>query len=527
MQRPNEPLEPSRLVLETWKQSDLPDARLYKRLVPTVARMLRVLQGPGDGMPVKDQRAERRGAQRLFDNARVDAKKLEASATERLRLTLAAATIATLVLPHDTTEVDLHGRFEPDDAGPLRSNHARGYLVHSCVAVNATDGALLGLVSSKAWTRSWELRQGDNHSRAPEEKESRKWRDGIRLALKNLGPLPATHVLVHAMDREGHLYENFAFALDHHHLVVVRGRADCNIGEGNGKLWAYMQSRPACEVDGEPVTWTVHVENKPAKKKAGATSPLLPSEITSAPVKDRKDRATSATAVPRPEHEKPVERDAMVTIRHARITLAPASKSDKGRRGRKPLKLWAVYVRESDPPADVEPVEWMLLTTCEVQSTEDALHVVDYYRARWGIEVFHKIFKTGLRMEKDHLPDLASFQRLLAVMAPVASHIARWTHAARVCPEQLAAPHVEPETIDVLAEACRMHRLPLPEGPWTIGLVVLRIAQLGGYEPRRDGQPGWLVIWRGWRVLETFRVTWEHARARLLGGGPQRGPDTP
>jgi hypothetical protein len=529
MQTTNEPLEPERLVEETWKPSDLPDTRLYKRLVPTVARMARVLQVTGDGTPVKEQRAVRRGAQRLFNNKRIDAEVLEAGWIARMRASLGAMTIATLILPHDTTEVDLHGRFEPEDAGPLRSNHARGYLVHSCVAVDAADGALLGVVSSAAWTRSWELHREDHHSRAPDDKESNKWREGIRQALKNLGPMSAATEIVHVFDREGQVHENFQFAVDGHHRIVARAASDCRIAEGDGKLWAYLESQPPCEIDGKPLTWTVQVERKPAKKKAAASvaQPVGPAEATVAGGTPRRPAATAAAARKDREDGAPRKREANVTMRRARITLTPAVKTDKGRRGRKPVKLWAVYVREVEPPVDMEPVEWMLLTTCQVESVGDALKVVGYYAARWGIEVFHKIFKTGLRMEQDHVEDLASFRRMLAVLIPVASHIARWTHAARVCPEQPAAPRVEPETIDMLGEACRMHRLPLPEGPWTIGLVVLRLAQLGGYEPRRGGQPGWLVIWRGWRVLEMFRVTWEHARARLLGGGPPRGPDTP
>jgi hypothetical protein len=220
------------------------------------------------------------------------------------------------------------------------------------------------------------------------------------------------------------------------------------------------------------------------------------------------------------ELSKTTTREATVTLRWAPITLAP-DRSGKGRRGRKPLKLAAVYVREDDPP-NVEPVEWMLLTTCAVRNAQDARRIVRYYEARWGIEVVHKIFKTGLDMEEEHVPDLSAFQRLLALLLPVAAHLARWTYASRICPDQPAATHVAPETIELLEAACGMHRLPLPEGPWTIGLLVLRLAQLGGYEPRRDAQPGWMVIWRGWRVLDTFGAIREHVLAHVSGPGKRR-----
>jgi len=46
----------------------------------------------------------------------------------------------------------------------------------------------------------------------------------------------------------------------------------------------------------------------------------------------------------------------------------------------------AVRVEEIDPPVGVRPVLWILLTTHKVESLEDALRIVGWYRARWTIE---------------------------------------------------------------------------------------------------------------------------------------------
>lgn len=129
-------------------------------------------------------------------------------------------------------------------------------------------------------------------------------------------------------------------------------------------------------------------------------------------------------------------------------------------------------------------------------------------------EEFHKILKSGLDLEGQHVKDLQGFQRVLAVLTPIASHLARWTHAARVTPHEPAAGHVAPATLLALGEASLRHGLPLPPGPWTIADVLGRLAELGGYEPRRDRRPGWMVIWRGWRVLQTFWTTYEFAQQR-------------
>jgi hypothetical protein len=42
---------------------------------------------------------------------------------------------------------------------------------------------------------------------------------------------------------------------------------------------------------------------------------------------------------------------------------------------------------EEQPPAGGEPIEWVLLTTCAVHTTADAVERVDWYACRWGIEV--------------------------------------------------------------------------------------------------------------------------------------------
>jgi hypothetical protein len=93
---------------------------------------------------------------------------------------------------------------------------------------------------------------------------------------------------------------------------------------------------------------------------------------------------------------------------------------------------------------------------------------------------------------------------LVCGACPIAAHIARWPYAARVRPLEPAALHAGDEAIEVLKLASRYHHLPLPRRPWTLRDVTLRLAEMGGYEPRKDQPPGWKVIWRGWRVFNNL-----------------------
>lgn len=483
------PLDPRALVDHLWKPSDLPDFRLWQRLRANVALLFDRLDDPTASQP----RAPRRGLQRFCDNPRVDSDTLARSAQSQTLRALVGPPM--LVVAHDTTEVDKVGPSEPDDAGPLRSNAARGYLVHSAVAIDPRLHSVLGVVDSHAWTRSWRLRGQDHKARAPHRKESIKWRRGIRRLAAALARAGVTVPCVHAMDREGDVHENFQFARRHRHLVVVRAAQDRLIAEGEGTLWAYLASR---EVE--------RVVSREVRTEVSSTA------LAAAKAKE-KEGDGGRTGVERLKArvaKLPARRTARVRLRFASVTLTSSAKHKQ----RKPVRVEAILLREEDPPAGVEPVDDVLLTTCPVTNADEALAAVGYYDDRYLIEPVHRIWKSALHLEAEPVSDLASFRRLLAVLIPMASHIAQWTYAAREMPQTLASSHVTPEILAGLKEACRYHKLPLPRRPWTIQDVVIRLACLGGYERRPDRQPGWIVIWRGWRELRRFVALFDYARSR-------------
>jgi hypothetical protein len=49
------------------------------------------------------------------------------------------------------------------------------------------------------------------------------------------------------------------------------------------------------------------------------------------------------------------------------------------------------------PPAGVKPVEWRLLTNREAGSFEAAAEIIDWYRARWEIELFFNVLTNACR----------------------------------------------------------------------------------------------------------------------------------
>lgn len=428
-----------------------------------------------DSPTTTQPRADRRGLQRFVHNDRVD---LEVLQQRPLARTLAAvAKKSVLLVAHDTTEVNLVGPVEPRDAGPLRSNAARGYLAHSAVAIDPDGGDVLGVVHTQAWTRSWRLRKGDHRNRPAHKRESIKWRRSIRAVSAAMREHGVQAEVIHVMDAEGEGYENFAFATRTNTRVVVRVTKDRRIAESEDKLWVYLKAQHvAC-------TFKQRVRAVPVGK---------PSEAVTARGRKAIDAHKAAQRAAGPL------REATLQVRFGTVTLT-------GRKGaRRPVMVTAVLATEENPPSRYKAVEWMVLTTCEVSTAAQAQQVLSHYQRRYGIEPVHRMYKSALHLESEAVQNLTAFRRLLALHAVAATQITQWVHAARAQPRAAAAPHVPKPTLEALKDFSRLERLSLPRRAWTLADVVTRLAQLGGYEVRPDRRPGWIVIWRGWQRLVNF-----------------------
>ena len=105
------------------------------------------------------------------------------------------------------------------------------------------------------------------------------------------------------------------------------------------------------------------------------------------------------------------------------------------RSGCRRVTIWAVHVVEEYPPAGVEPLEWLLLTTCAVPSSIEAQECVEWYACRFGIEVWHKVLKSGCRIEARQLESAARLQRCLTLFSVIAWRIVYAAMLSRTLPE--------------------------------------------------------------------------------------------
>ena len=142
----------------------------------------------------------------------------------------------------------------------------------------------------------------------------------------------------------------------------------------------------------------------------------------------------------------------------------------------------------------------MLLTTCAVRTPEEAVERVDWYACRWGIEVWHKVLKSGCRIEARQLETADQLQRCLAVYSVIAWRIFYATMLSRAMPDAPCTALLEPEEWQALY--CAIHLTPPPATPPSVRQAVHWIGRLGGFLARRhDGEPGVTVLWKGFQHL--------------------------
>jgi hypothetical protein len=174
----------------------------------------------------------------------------------------------------------------------------------------------------------------------------------------------------------------------------------------------------------------------------------------------------------------------------------------------KQLQLNVVRVFEVDTPTGFEPVEWRLVTSEPIDTVDQVLAIVDFYRKRWVIEELFKALKTGCAVEKRQLESLDGILRMLALFIPIAWNLLRLRVLAREAPKKPAAAVLTANQITILRQVPRSS-VRLGACP-SVRDALLAIAALGGHLAR-NGDPGWITLHRGFEELQALERGWNIA----------------
>jgi hypothetical protein len=353
----------------------------------------------------------------------------------------------------DSTEYNLTHLPATEGLGYCSHKHVRGFLMHSMLALTP-DGLPLGVLGLKTWTRPQEqLGKRSLRRKLPlHEKESAKWIEGLNQITAFQSRCPQTTV-VSVCDREADVYDLFIAERAPNVEWLVRAAWNRGVEHAENYLWEAMQSVA-------PV---------------GTTSLRIPA------------RAGAE------------ERAAELTIRCSPMRLrVPRARRGQGLAEVDVDVIWAV---EENPPADNEPVEWMLLTSVPTRGLDAALEKLSWYARRWTIETWHRVLKSGCQIEARQFGDVQRFMRATALFAVIGWRILYATLLARL--EGNLSCEVLLQRFEWQALYCRTQGTTVPPSqPPTLDKAILWIAKLGGYIGRKhDRPPGATVLWRGFLAL--------------------------
>ena len=454
-------------IIEELLGIDLGDKRLNRRSAIVVEALAANPEASVNS--ACDGWSDTLAAYRFFDNSAVTPERILRPHLEATQRRMREHPVVLIV--QDTTELDFT-KHPTGDARCLNTEQRFGLYEQVHLAVTP-DKLCLGVVGSEFFDRAPEsLGKADERSTLPiEQKESFRWLKGYRLACELAAACPQTQI-VNIADREADIYDIFVEAQQQTGVCadyILRAKEDrctleCDLSAGAA---AYVKVRD--EVSRSTLFATRTIELSVTPKRAARQAHL---EI----------RAITVEVKPP----------------HARSHLPAVTHN-------------VVLVEEVGGPGDGTDVSWLLLTTLPIETLNEVLRVIDFYVARWTVEIYFRTLKTGCRVEKIQLETNHRLKNCLAFYKIIAWRILSLTYLNRTCPQlPCTAVFADSEWKSVWRV---VKKKPLPKKPPVLSDFLRLLTQLGGYNNRAtELPPGPQPLWIGLRRMTDF------ATARLTFG---------
>jgi hypothetical protein len=383
---------------------------------------------------------------------------------------------------HDTTLFEYSS--DREGLGATASNAHHGFVAHFSLMVAEEDGLPLGVAHVETLTRSGKKRQkrkkeGQRNYAALDDpgRESLRWIRAVERIECGRRESEAFDV-VHITDAEGDFFELLAtlHGTDARFVIRAGQQRRSVLSEGNEQSLREV-------ADG-----------------------LMPSIYREIELSERRQPSQRVTAATRKRHPERSARRARLAIGVGRITLKRSKYSNVNI---SPFEVSVVRVWEPAPAADEPAIEWLLLTTEDVSTSERVERVVDIYRRRWLIEEYFKALKTGCSLEKRQLESYSALCKVLALFVPIAYRLLLLRNLERLDPKAPATAVFSQTDLGIMRRAPSNRTLPPPV---TMADALLHVARLGGHL-RNNGRPGWQTLSWGYEKLLTLRLGWELALA--------------
>ncbi len=380
----------------------LGDARLSKRLV-TVAAAKAEVPGRAFSGVAKGDWAAVKAYYRMIDQPEDSAITMPNILRPHRRRTVRRMKgQKTVLCVQDGSDLEYTNLDHCEGLGEIGTNQtgakSRGLHLHSMLAI-APNGLPLGVLRAQCTAPKSRAPEDDRPAFAIpiEEKKTFNWiaqhRDLVELASE----MPQTR-LIDVCDREADFFDMFDEQRQHPRVgLLVRAKQNRTITEEPFKLFTAIRQAPVQS------RIRVHLPRQSARPKRS------------------KQQARPKRA----------GRTADMAVRAMRIQLRPAHYHA----AKEPIDIWVVHAREEHPPATAEPVEWFLLTTIDISSAAEAEQCLRWYALRWRIEDWHRVLKSGCRIEEIAHERAERLCRAIAINLVIAWRIMLMTLLGRETPE--------------------------------------------------------------------------------------------
>lgn len=443
----------------------LGDNRLSKRLVQSAKLQA---DNPTVSFPaaVKGERALMKGYYRLLDQPDESAATMENILLPHREQTIRRMKDQKTVLCiQDGTDLNYDGNAECEGLGIIGSNQtgakSLGLHLHSTLAVS-DEGLPLGLLRAQCEApKSRPKKDKRRPQDIPiEEKQTYSWILGMEDCEGIASDMPHTQV-VQVMDREADIFELFDRWRqgDRSTELLVRANHNRRTSEELRLFDGIRETDSVLEVE----LSIGRQSARPKKSKQKARS-------------ERKART------------------AVMALRYRQVKLQPPRHCQN----KEPVALWIIHMAEENPPDGVKPLEWFLLTTMELTSGEQAERMVGWYCLRWRIEDWHRVLKTGCRVEQLRNATADRLKRALAIYLVLAWRVMLMTLLGREAPElppEVLFSDIEIEVLRAFADSRRDLKPPK-----TLRDCVHLVARMGGWQGVGP-PPGHQAIWVGYSQL--------------------------
>jgi len=340
-------------------------ARLFKR---TVERGRLIVKN------LANDRKEQVQFERFLWNEKVTIEKMLEESRADVSKRVSSSKAKHVCLIQDTTEFDFtHRKDEVRGLGNVTLTSSVGSFSHPVIAVDPRDGFVLGITGCKFWSRDPKrvhARKNPDYNKIPEtEKESYRWIEVIKESKSCLSEAEEITVIT---DREGDMYTLFTELKDEKTNILSRSKGLRTARMSGDKDRGIYLNKLMEQVDFS----STRIVELPKQSKINHRK-----KISAA-----KNRGTTLNGRQ--------SREVTLAIKHAKVEIfRPKNLSSDAYP--ETFEAHCIFVQEVDPPEECRPVEWVLITTRNIDSDEDAWSEVDLYRKRWIIEVIFRTSKKG------------------------------------------------------------------------------------------------------------------------------------